>query len=67
MYNYWYGCAVNPEKEYLASNQVVGGSNLSERAKYIKHLTHFRKFHLPIETQTSHSNLIFNVAVVGVL
>ena len=31
-------------KEYLASNQVVGGSSPSGRAKFIKYLTHFRKF-----------------------
>ena len=29
MYNYWRGCAENGGKEYLASNQVVGSSNLS--------------------------------------
>ena len=32
MYNYPHGCAENSEKEYLASNQVVGGSNPSGRA-----------------------------------
>ena len=32
MYNYWRGCAENGGNEYLASNQVVGGSNPSGRA-----------------------------------
>ena len=44
MYNYWHGCSENGEKESLASNQVVGGSNFSWCAKYFKHLAHFRTF-----------------------
>ena len=32
MYNYWQIGAENGGKEYLASNQVVGSSNLSGRA-----------------------------------
>ena len=39
----WRGCAENWRKEPLASNQVAGSSNLSGRAKFIKHLAHFRK------------------------
>ena len=31
---------------YLASNQVVGGSSPSGRAKFINDLRHFRKFEL---------------------
>ena len=31
MYNYWHVCAKNWRKEYVASNQVVGGSNPSGR------------------------------------
>jgi len=34
MYNYWRGCAENEGNEYLASNQVVGGSSLSGRTKF---------------------------------
>ena len=43
MYNYWHGCAENGGKEYLASNQVVGGSNPSGCAIFINPLTHIRK------------------------
>ena len=46
MYNYWHGCAENGGKEYLASNQVVGGSNPSGCAKVINDLAHFRKLEL---------------------
>ena len=35
---------------YLASNQVVGGSSPSGRAKLIKHLRHLRKFESSNET-----------------
>ena len=45
--------------EYLASNQVVGGSNLSGRAKVIKHLTRFRKF------ESSNKNKNINVLERG--
>jgi len=41
MYNYSHVCAKNWRKEYVASNQVVGGSNPSGRAKFIKHLGRF--------------------------
>ena len=34
----WRGCAENGGKEPLASNQVVGGSSLSGRAKFINDL-----------------------------
>ena len=47
MYNYWQIGAENGGKEYLASNQVVGGSNPSGRAKFINDLAHFRKLELP--------------------
>ena len=47
MYNKQHGCAENGDKEYLASNQVVGGSNLSRRAEFINDLAHFRKLELP--------------------
>ena len=40
MYNNWQIGAENGGKEYLASNQVVGGSSPSGRAKFIKHLRH---------------------------
>ena len=43
MYNYWQIAAENGRKVPLASNQVVGSSNLSGRAKVIKDLAHFRK------------------------
>ena len=46
MYNIWQIRAENGGKEPLASNQVVGSSNLSGRAKFIKHLAHFRKLEL---------------------
>ena len=46
MYNKQHGCAENGEKEYLASNQMVGGSNPSGRAKFINDLAHFRKLEL---------------------
>ena len=43
MYNNRRIDAENGGKEYLASNQVVGGSNPSGRAIVFKHLAHFRK------------------------
>ena len=46
MYNKQQNGAENRRKESLASNRVVGGSNPSERANLINHLTHFRKFEL---------------------
>ncbi len=39
----WRGCAENWGKESLASNQVVGDSNPSGCAKFIKHLRCLRK------------------------
>ena len=59
MYNYWQIGAENCGKEPLASNQVVGGSNLSGRAKVIKHLTRFRKF------ESSNKNKNINVLERG--
>ena len=56
MCNNWRGCAENWRKESLASNQVVGGSSPSGRAKFIKHLADFRKL------ESSHKNK--NVKVV---
>ena len=46
MYNYWQIGAENGRKVPLASNQVVGGSNPSGRAKVINDLAHFRKLEL---------------------
>ncbi|SVC40334.1 uncharacterized protein METZ01_LOCUS293188, partial [marine metagenome] len=43
MYNKRQSGAEKRGKEPLASNQVVGGSNLSGRAKVINDLAHFRK------------------------
>jgi len=57
MYNYSHVCANNWQKEYAASNQVVGGSNPSGCAKLIKHLAHFRKFEL------SHKNKNIKVVI----
>ena len=59
MYNYWQIGAENCGKESLASNQEVGGSNLSGCAKLIKHLAHFRKFELP------HKNKNIKVVIGG--
>ena len=53
MYNNRQIGAENGGKEYLASNQVVGSSNPSGRAKLIKHLAHFRKI------ESSHRSPIF--------
>ena len=55
----WQIGAENGGKVPLASNQVVGGSNPSGCAKFIKHLTHFRTF------ESSHSNLNFKVVIDG--
>ena len=44
-------------KKPLVSNQVVGGSSLSGRAKLIKHLRHFRKF------ESSNRFLILKVVI----
>ena len=46
MYNKWQSGAENGGKEPLASNQVVGSSNLSGRAEVINDLAHFRKLEL---------------------
>ena len=43
MYNYWQIGAENGGKEYLASNQVVGGSNPSGRAIIFNDLGHLTK------------------------
>ena len=43
MCNNWQSGAENERNERLASNQVVGGSNPSERAIFFNDLTHFRK------------------------
>ena len=43
MYNKRQSSAENEGKEYLASNQVVGGSSPSGRAKVLNDLAHFRK------------------------
>ena len=48
-----HGSAVNLPKEYVASNQVVGSSNLSGRAIIFKHLAPFRKI------ESSHKSPIF--------
>ena len=34
MYNNWHGCAEYWGKEYVASNQLVGGSSSSGRTKF---------------------------------
>ena len=47
----WQIGAENGRKVPLASNQVVGGSNPSGCAKFIKHLAHFRKFKSSQKTQ----------------
>jgi len=59
MYNNPHDSAENSGNKYLASNQVVGSSSLSGRAKFIKHLTHFRKF------ESSNRFLIFKVVIDG--
>ena len=59
MHNKWQSVAANCGKESLASNQVVGGSNPSGCAKFIKHLAHFRKLELP------HKNKNIKVVIGG--
>ena len=59
MYNKRQDGAENNGNEYLASNQVVGGSNLSGCANLIKHLAHFRKLEL------SHKNKNIKVVIGG--
>ena len=59
MYNKRQTDAENCGREPLASNQVVESSNLSGRAKVIKHLTHFRKF------ESSHKNKNTKVVIDG--
>ena len=59
MYNQRHGCAENGGKEYLASNQVVGGSSPFGRAKFINDLAHFRKF------ESSNKNKNINVLERG--
>ena len=59
MDNYWQIGPENCGREPLASNQVVESSNLSGRAKVIKHLTHFRKF------ESSHKNKNTKVVIDG--
>ena len=56
MYNNRHGCRDNWRKEYVASNQVVGGSNLSGCAKVINDLARFRKLNCPTKRQTSNKN-----------
>ena len=53
MYNYWRGCAENIGNEYLALNQVVGGSNPSGRAIIFKHLGHLTKSRVSRKCLTS--------------
>ena len=65
MYNYWQIGAENCGKESLASNQVVGGSNPSGCAKFIKHLAHFRKIESSNETAISNRFLNFKVVIGG--
>ena len=48
MYNNWQIGAENGEKEYLASNQVVGGSNPSGRAIKSNTYSHLKKIILPL-------------------
>ena len=52
MYNKRQTDVENGGKEYLPSNQVVGGSSPSGRAKVINDLAHFRKF------ESSHNSRI---------
>ena len=53
MYNNRHGCRDNWRKEYVASNQVVGSSNLSGRAIFFNHLAYFRK----IESSNKNKNI----------
>ena len=59
MYNKRQTGAKNGGKVPLASNQVVGSSNLSGRANLIKHLTHFRTF------ESSQKNKNIKVVIDG--
>ena len=59
MYNKRQNGAENWRKEYLASNQVVGGSSPSGRAIFINDLAHFRKF------ESSHKNKNIKVVIGG--
>ena len=59
MYNNRQIGAENGGKEYPASNQVVGGSSPSGRAKVINDLAHFRKLEL------SHKNRHIKVVIGG--
>ena len=59
MYNKRQSGAENCGREPLASNQVVGGSSPSGRAKVINDLTHFRTF------ESSQKNKNIKVVIGG--